>query len=91
MRVDTPDAYYKPADGRNGWWMPGLVNQGVPYKWGGFDDIGSFDEGIANGKAGGDVSSPAKRQADNAAVSNHAVGVDCSGFVSRCLKLPARA
>lgn len=89
VRVDTPDADYKPADGRNGWWMPGLVNQGVPYKWGGFDDIGSFDEGIANGKAGGDVSSPAKRQADNAAVSNHAVGVDCSGFVSRCLKLPA--
>ena len=89
VRVDTPDADYKPADGRNGWWMPGLVNQGVPYKWGGFDDIGSFDEGIANGKAGGDVSSPAKRQTDNAAVSSHAVGVDCSGFVSRCLKLPA--
>ncbi len=89
VRVDTPDADYKPADGRNGWWMPGLVNHGVPYKWGGFDDLGSFDEGIANGKAGGDVSSPAKRQADNAAVSSQAVGVDCSGFVSRCLKLPA--
>lgn len=88
VRVDTPDVEYKPADGRNGWWMPGLVNQGVPYKWGGFDDIVSFDQGIANGKAGGDVSTPAKRRADNAAVSSHAVGVDCSGFVSRCLKLP---
>ena len=33
-------------------------------------------------------SAPAKRRADNAAVSSHAAGLDCSGFVSRCLKLP---
>jgi len=89
VRVDTPDASYKPANGRDGWWEPGLVNQGVPYKWGGFDNVQSFDTGIASGKAGGDVSTPAKRQADNAAVSTHAVGLDCSGFVSRCLKLPS--
>src|SRR5436190_1932007 len=38
--------------------------------------------------AAGDVSSAAKRRADNVAVSAQAVGVDCSGFVSRCLKLP---
>jgi hypothetical protein len=34
------------------------------------------------------VSTPAKRQADNAAVSEYAAGVDCSGYISRCLKLP---
>lgn len=45
--------------------------------------------GVAAGLAAGDVSSPAKRKADNAAVSAQAAGVDCSGYVSRCLKLPA--
>lgn len=68
--------------------MPGQVNSGIPYKWGGFDDPASFDHAIAEGHAGGDVSTPAKRRADNAAVSARATGVDCSGFVSRCLKLP---
>ncbi|MDB6171276.1 MAG: hypothetical protein JWL59_587 [Chthoniobacteraceae bacterium] len=88
IRVDTPDTGYQPPDGRAGWWIPGEANQGIPYKWGGFDDPAAFDRGIASGLAGGDVSSPAKRRADNAAVSASAVGVDCSGFVSRCLKLP---
>ncbi len=88
IRVDTPDASYRPEDGRAGWWVPGEANQGVPYKWGGFDDPASFDQAIAAGLAGGDVSSPAKRRADNLAVSGKAAGVDCSGFVSRCLKLP---
>ncbi|MGH8045823.1 MAG: hypothetical protein ACREKL_01135 [Chthoniobacterales bacterium] len=88
IRVDTPDASFHPPDGRNGWWLPGEVNEGIPYKWGGFDDPASFDQKIAEGQAGGDVSSPAKRMADNAAVSTQAAGVDCSGFVSRCLKLP---
>jgi len=86
--VNTPDAGYKDSE-RPGWWLPGEVNTGIPYKWGGFDDSASFDAGIENGSAAGDVSSPAKRRADNAAVSAHAVGVDCSGFVSRCLKLPS--
>jgi len=88
VRVDTPDVGYRPESGRNGWWIPGEVNEGVPYKWGGFDDPASFDAAIASGHAGGDVSSPAKRRADNAAVSSYAAGVDCSGFVSRCLNLP---
>lgn len=88
VRVDTPDIGYKPPSGRDGWWVPGAVNQGIPYKWGGFDDPASFDRGIANGLAAGDVSTPAKRQADNAAVSQYAAGVDCSGYISRCLKLP---
>ncbi len=88
IQVDTPDAGYHPPSGRVGWWVPGEVNEGIPYKWGGFDDPNSFDESVAAGLAAGDVSTPEKRAADNAAVSNRAAGVDCSGFVSRCLKLP---
>lgn len=86
--VNTPDVTHEPDKERKGWWVPGEVNTGVPYKWGGYDDPASFDLAIANGSAGGDVSSPEKRRADNAAVSAQAAGVDCSGFVSRCLKLP---
>jgi hypothetical protein len=87
--VNTPDITLDPQQPRKGWWIPGEVNIGVPYKWGGFDDPTTFDTAIANGLAAGDVSSPAKRRADNAAVSKQAAGVDCSGFVSRCLKLPS--
>jgi hypothetical protein len=86
--VNTPDTGFTEQPDRPGWWIPGVVNEGIPYKWGGFDDPESFDAAVANGLAAGDVSSPAKRRADNAAVSAQAAGVDCSGFVSRCLKLP---
>ena len=86
--VQTPDAGFKEQPERPGWWLPGEVNTGMPYKWGGFDDPESFDSAIADGLAAGDVSSPAKRRADNTAVSAQAAGVDCSGFVSRCLRLP---
>ena len=88
MLVNTPDAGFKEQADRPGWWLPGEVNTGIPYKWGGFDDPTSFDASIASGLAAGDVSSPEKRHLDNAAVSAQAAGVDCSGFVSRCLKLP---
>lgn len=88
IRVDTPDIGYKPVSGRDGWWVPGEVNRGIPYKWGGFDSLASFDTGVGAGLAAGDVSSPAKRQANNKAVSAFAVGLDCSGYISRCLKLP---
>ena len=87
--VHTPDIGHEPDHPRKGWWIPGTVNEGIPYKWGGFDDPGTFDAAVAMGHAAGDVSSPAKRRADNAAVSRYAAGLDCSGFVSRCLKLPA--
>jgi hypothetical protein len=89
VTVHTPDIGHRTPPDRPGWWLPGEVNQGIPYKWGGFDDPTSFDLRISSGHSGGDVSSEAKRTADNAAVSSHAAGVDCSGFVSRCLKLPA--
>jgi len=87
--VHTPDVSLNDPPERPGWWLPGEVNLGIPYKWGGFDDPASFDKAIAEGHAAGDVSTPAKRRADNAAVSEVAAGVDCSGFISRCLKLPS--
>lgn len=87
--VHTPDAGFKDQLERPGWWIPGEVNHGVPYKWGGFDDPPSFDAAVTKGLAAGDVSSAEKRRLDQAGVSIESTGVDCSGFVSRCLKLPS--
>ncbi len=87
--VNTADAGYADPLGRRGWWLPGEVNVGVPYKWGGFDDANAFDDAIARGLAAGDVSSAEKRRIGNSAVSAEATGLDCSGFVSRCLGLPS--
>ena len=87
--VNTPDAGFTHQPERPGWWVPGEVNHGIPYKWGGFDTLASFDTAIAKGLAAGDVSTTEKRRLDNAGVSAEAAGVDCSGFVSRCLKLPS--
>lgn len=88
IRVDTPDSSFRPAGSIPGWWVPGLVNRGVPYQWGGFSSLEEFDRGIAEGKYGGDVYTREKRARLDDAVSKHAVGIDCSGFVSRCWKLP---
>ena len=33
--VRTPDVGYQPDQPRRGWWTPGQVNHGIPYKWGG--------------------------------------------------------
>lgn len=71
-----------------GWWQPGQPNTGLPYKWGGFDTPESFDAGLATGKFAGDAYSAEKRKHLDDAVSTHAVGIDCSGFVSRCWQLP---
>ena len=87
--VNTPDASFKDHAERPGWWVPGELNRGIPYKWGGFDSAESFESRVGHGAAAGDVSTPEKRRLDQAAVSEEAAGVDCSGFVSRCLKLPS--
>jgi len=84
IRVDTPDI----GIGERGWWRVGRVNRGMPYKWGGFDTPGSFDAGLAEGKFAGDIYSAEKRRQLDGAVSRQAVGIDCSGFISRCWKLP---
>ena len=90
IRVDTPDVSL-PGDGRlrpDGWWRPGQWNEGIPYQWGGFSSLSEFDEGLRRGLAAGDVYTPAKRRHLNDAVSRHAVGLDCSGFISRVWRLP---
>ena len=86
--VQTPDC---PLDQLvPGKWQIGSNNMGLPYKWGGFDTPESFDAGLAAGKAAGDVYSSTKRRLGNSAVSVEAVGIDCSGFISRCWKLSTK-
>jgi cell wall-associated NlpC family hydrolase len=88
IRVDTPDVSYNPNGAVPGWWTPGTVNEGVPYQWGGFSSIKEFDAGVAQGRAAGDVYTGEKRRLLDDAVSADAVGIDCSGYISRCWKLP---
>jgi hypothetical protein len=88
IRVDTPDIGHRPPGAIPGWWRAGQWNTGVPYQWGGFATPEQFDRDLAAGKAAGDVYTAEKRRLLDAAVSRHATGIDCSGFVSRCWKLP---
>jgi len=81
VRVDTPDAGHRP----DGFHADGRVNTGIPYSWGGFSTPEEFERGLAEGKLAGHL--PA---AESAAGSEHTVGVDCSGFVSRCWGLPIK-
>ena len=84
VRVDTPDAAFPNPGGRPGWWEPGQTNEGVPYMWGGFSSLREFQEGIKNGAYAGDVYTQEKRRLLEDAVSRYAVGIDCSGLISRC-------
>ena len=86
--IQTPDAVA--SDTNPGRWHVVTENTGIPYKWGGFDTPASFDAGVAADRAAGDIYSYAKRRAGNAAVSAEAVGIDCSGFISRCWHLPEK-
>ncbi len=63
-------------------WIVVGQNQKVPYKWGGFEDIELFTGGIDVLKYAGD------KYTDKCCGTPSAVGVDCSGFVSRCWNLP---
>lgn len=80
ITVHTPDH----STGNPDLWQPGQPSVGVPYKWGGFDSLESFARGIKAGKAAGDLYNAEKRRLGGKAVSGSAVGLDCSGFVSRC-------
>lgn len=90
IAVRTPNRNDASPNGDDGLWTLGKTNVGVPYKWGGFDTLGSFDAGVRAGKAAGDLYSAEKRRKGGAAVSPYAVGIDCSGFISRCWKLPRK-
>lgn len=63
-------------------------NHGVPYKWGGWDTPDRVERALAAGKAAGDMYSSDKRRLGGDAVSSEATGIDCSGLISRCWKLP---
>jgi len=69
-KVDTPN-----------WLYAGRL-QRVPYKWGGFQTLQQFIDGVNSGKYAGDT------YTSKSSGTPSAVGVDCSGFVSRCWKLP---
>lgn len=84
VRVDTPDTTLAT---QHGWWSPGKTAVGMPYMWGGFDTPASFTAAIQRGSYAGDIQTPEKRRLLEAAVSQHAAGIDCSGFISRCLRL----
>ena len=64
-------------------WLVVGWNARIPYKWGGFNTVAQFDEGLASGKFAGDINTDG--------VSSYARGVDCSGFVSRCWQLSYHA
>lgn len=90
IEVHTPDRPGGHGNPASDCWTPGAQNTGMPYKWGGFDTPQRFDAGIRAGQAAGDVYTAEKRRLGGAAVSGSAVGIDCSGFVSRCWKLPKK-
>jgi cell wall-associated NlpC family hydrolase len=90
VEIHTPDCDGGRADPVGACWNVGAANVGVAYKWGGFDTPDSFDAGVRAGKAAGDVYTAEKRRRGGAAVSSAAVGIDCSGFISRCWKLPRK-
>ena len=68
-KIDTPN------------WIDIGENQKVPYKWGGFNTLSQFDNGLADGKYAGDT------YTSKCCGSSYARGVDCSGYVSRCWQL----
>jgi hypothetical protein len=90
IEIHTPDLETGRGDPAKDCWRLDQENTGVAYKWGGFDTPQSFDAGVKAGKAAGDVYTLEKRRLGGAAVSGTAVGIDCSGFISRCWKLPKK-
>ncbi len=63
-------------------WLLAGTNARVPYMWGGFSTLAQFDAGLKSGKYAGDI--------NTAGVSSYSVGVDCSGFVSRCWQMTSQ-
>ena len=64
-------------------WLVVGENARIPYKWGGFNTVSQYLSGLSNGRYAGDI--------NTAGVSSWAVGVDCSGFVSKCWGLSYHA
>lgn len=62
----------------------GKPQNGLPYKWGGFDDAAAFQSHVAapRNQLAGDVCT-CREAVYNQCIVGEAAGVDCSGFVSR--------
>lgn len=90
IEVHTPDRPGGRGSPSEDCWVLDTENTGVAYKWGGYDTPASFAAGVRAGRAAGDVYTAEKRRLGGAAVSGDAVGIDCSGFVSRCWRLAKR-
>ncbi len=60
-------------------WVTTGSNTSMPYCWGGFSTLASFTTGLTNGKSAGDDDCTTGGDASESC----ALGVDCSGFVSR--------
>jgi hypothetical protein len=90
IEIHTPDKVGGHANPTSDAWTADRENTGVAYKWGGWDTPEQFDAGLKKGRAAGDVYTMEKRRKGGAAVSGECVGVDCSGFVSRCWALKKR-
>lgn len=87
IEIHTPDREGGHAQPSAEAWIVNEQNTGVPYKWGGFDNPKKFDAGLKADKGAGDLYTSEKRRLGGKAVSGDVVGIDCSGFVSRCWKL----
>ncbi len=64
------------------WVQPGPLTK-IAYKWGGFNTVDEYIAGLDAGLYAGD------RYTSKNSGSPSAIGVDCSGFVSRCWNLPS--
>ena len=65
-------------------WLVVGWNAKLPYMWGGFSTLAQFTSGLSSSNMyAGDI--------NTAGVSSYSVGVDCSGFVSRCWQLSYHA
>lgn len=85
VQIDTPDVKWW---GRGGWYFDGRTNVGVAYCWGGYSTLAEFEQGILAGRpAGYDFKVSDPKHFVPPPESSLPVGVDCSGFVSRCWRL----
>ncbi len=66
-------------------WVTVGNNIAVPYMWGGFSSLPQFDQGLLDGVSAGD-----SYTVGSGSGSSCAVGVDCSGFVSRAWGLTTK-
>lgn len=83
--VNTPDTTYSSIMFQCGWWIVNQENKGLPYNWGGCSNIEEFELGLNEGKFAGNV--PDTK--DNG-FSKYSVGLDCSGLLTICWKLPKK-